>query len=94
MVHIDLFHQRNPLIDECSSDTLANIQAMLGRIQVLKIEQQAVEHKNTCHNLFYSASGEAGPAEALYIRLLELVKEAVEHEIAETGRGISETDQK
>lgn len=69
----NLFKQPNPLIHERSEETLTNIQSMLARIQVLHIDRQqgdkALSSRGFC------------PANELYIRLLLLVKDAIEHEI-------------
>lgn len=75
-----LFEQANPLIDECSAETLANVQSMLARIQILKIDKTNApspfneqrhrnRHDSPC------------PATELYTRLLLLVRNALDHEI-------------
>jgi len=71
-----LLEQANPLIDECSTETLANAQSMLARIQILKIDKTNAlspfneqRHDSPC------------PASELYTRLLLLVRNALDHEI-------------
>ncbi len=65
-------HQSNPLIDADFLDTLANIQAMLARIQTFAIN---AKEKPTI------SSRTKSPDTEFYSRLLIMVNEAISYEI-------------
>ncbi|MGH1439414.1 MAG: hypothetical protein ACRBBR_04810 [Cellvibrionaceae bacterium] len=75
-----LFEQANPLIDECSAETLANVQSMLARIQILKIDKTKTlsAFNEQRHHRHYDSPC---PANELYTRLLLLVRDALDYEI-------------
>ncbi len=65
-------HQSNPLIDVDFLDTLANIQAMLARIQTFAIN---TKEKHTVNSRTKS------PDTEFYSRLLIMINEAISYEI-------------
>ncbi|MEO0442963.1 MAG: hypothetical protein AAFZ92_04370 [Pseudomonadota bacterium] len=71
MTNETIKHLLNPLIDENPIDTLANIQAMLARIQTFAIDGVSAN----------SREGKACPATDLYGRLLIIIGDAINYEI-------------
>lgn len=78
---ISFFKQTNPLIDECSAETLANVQAMLARIQILRIDNRAQQKNTQFPTKKQGINSTPCPGNELYGRLLMLVKEAIDYEI-------------
>lgn len=76
-----LFNQPNPLIDECSAETLVNIQAMLARIQILQIDRRKDTRLMDEHFRNSINPQSPCPGNELYKRLLILVREALDYEI-------------
>lgn len=78
-----LLKQPNPLIDSSSAETLANVQAMLARIQILRVERPGQQSQTDNNN---TTSIHNCPGNELYSRLLLLVREAIDHELGEINK--------
>jgi hypothetical protein len=80
MVNHTFVEGPNPLIDQCSTETLVNVQAMLSRIQAMQIDLLRQERLGSLATHTPSTSNQCLGNE-FYVRLLLLVQDAIEHEI-------------